>query len=100
MPVADFVRTAREQLSNQATDGLRLPLHLRFIQARCSSDGGVSFVFEELGPPYRQRTYAYAVRGSMPMSREESWGGGYGLTSVFTNPEFIHSMGSDTVGCP
>ena len=99
--VAEFVPAAREQLRSQAIDGLRVPLHLRFLEARCSADGGgVALVFEEIGPPYLLRTFAYAVRGSMPTSLDDSWAGGYGLTTVLDDPEFIHAMGSDTVTCP
>ena len=97
--LAEFVPAAREQLWDQATDGLRLPLHLRFLEARCNSDGGVALVFEEIGPPIGTTTYAYAVRGSMPSSPDDDWGGGTGQTSVLDNPEFIHSMGTDAVAC-
>jgi hypothetical protein len=56
-------------------------------------------VFEEIGPPYLSTTYAYAVRGSMPASEEDAWSGGYGLSDVLADPEFVHLMGADTVPC-
>ena len=97
--IAEYLPAAREQLWTQATDGLRLPLHLRFLEARCNSDGGVALVFEEIGRPIGSTTYAYAVRGSMPTSPDDGWGGGYGVRSVPDDPEFIHLMGDDTVVC-
>lgn len=98
--LAAFLPSAREQLWHHATDGLRLPLHLRFLEARCSNEGGVALVFEEIGRPFFVTTYAYAVRGSMPTSPDVAWGAGTGLPSVLDNPEFIHLMGPDTVVCP
>ena len=99
--LAEYLPAAREQLWNQATDGLRLPLHLRFLEARCSSDGGVALVFEEIGRPFFLTTYAYTVRGSMPTSADDGWGnGGTGLRAVLDDSEFIHLMGDDTVVCP
>jgi hypothetical protein len=99
--VAEFVPTARDELWSQAIDGLRLPLHLRFVDARCASDGGVALIFEELRPPYLTNTYAYTSRGSMPASQDDGWGsGGYSMSSVLDDPEFIHLMGDDTVPCP
>lgn len=98
--LVEFIPAAREQLWDQATDGLRLPLHLRFLEARCNGDGGVALVFEEIGPPFLGTAYAYAVRGSMPTSLDDAWGGGYGLSSVLDDAEFIHTMGTDTAPCP
>ena len=98
--LAEYLPAAREQLWDHASDGLRFPLHLRFVEARCSRDGGVALVFEEIGPPIGTTTYAYAVRGSMPTSPDDGWGGGYGVRSVLDDPEFIHLMGDDTVVCP
>jgi hypothetical protein len=98
--LAAFVPAAREQLWDNASEDFRLPLHLRFLEARCSSDGGVALVFEEIGRPVGSTTYAYAVRGSMPTSPDDGWGGGYGVRSVLDDPEFIHLMGDDTVVCP
>jgi hypothetical protein len=49
--LAVFVPAAREQLWDNASEDFRLPLHLRFLEARCSSDGGVALVFEEIGRP-------------------------------------------------
>ena len=83
-----------------ASDGLRLPLHLRFLEARCDSDGGVALVFEEIGRPVGSTTYALRIRGSMPTSPDDGWGGGYGVRSVLDDPEFIYLMGDDTVVCP
>ena len=98
--LAEYLPAAREQLWAQAPDGLRLPLHLRFLEARCNSEGGAALVFEEIGRPFFATTYAYAVRGSMPTSPDDGWGGGTGKTSVVDDPEFIHIMGDDTVACP
>jgi hypothetical protein len=99
--VAEFMPAAREQLWDQASDGLRLPLHLRFLEARCGSDGGVALVFEEVGPPISVTTYAYTVRDSMPTAPDDGWfGGGTGKPSVLDDPEFIHLMGDDTAPCP
>ena len=99
--LATFVPAARESLWDHASDGLRLPLHLRFLEARCESKGpGVAFIFEELLLPQPTTTYAYVVRGSMPTSPDDGWGnGGYGVRSVLDDPEFIHLMGDDTVVC-
>ncbi len=99
--LAEFLPAAREQLWSQANDALRLPLHLRFVAARCSSDGEkVTLVFEELRPPYLTRTYAYVARRAMPTSVDDGWSGGYGMSSVADDPEFVRIMGSDTVACP
>lgn len=98
--LAESVPAAREQLWNQATDGLRLRLHLRLLEARCNRDGGVALVFEEIGRPFFATTYAYAVRGSIPTSPDDGWGGVTGMRSVIDDPEFIHLMGDDTVACP
>ena len=98
--LAEYLPAAREQLWGQATDGLRLPLHLRFLEARCNSSGGVALVFEEIGRPFFATTYAYAVRSSMPTSVHDGWAGGTGQTSVLDDPEFILLMGDVTVACP
>ena len=78
-----------------------MPLHLRFIEARCRADGGhaVALVFEEWRPPYLDVTYAYALRGSMPTSSDDSWGGGFGVKSLTTDDEFTFQMGADSVAC-
>jgi hypothetical protein len=99
--LAAYVPSARDQLWKHATDGLRLPLHLRFVEARCWADGGaVALVFEEWRPPYLRVTYAYAIRGSMPTSADDAWGGGFGVASLSTDDEFVFQMGADSVRCP
>ena len=95
--LAEYLPAAREQLWSNASEDFRLPLHLRFLEARCSRDGGVALVFEEIGPPIGTTTFAYAVRGSMPTSPDDGWGAGTGKRSVLDDPEFIHVMGDDTV---
>lgn len=99
--VADFVPAVREQLWRTATEGLRLPLHLRFLEARCQVEGtSVALIFEAFRPPYLFPSYAVAVRGSLPTSTDDSWAGAYGIRSVERDPEFIQLMGNDTVPCP
>jgi hypothetical protein len=99
--VAAFVPGAREQLWSNAIAGLRLPLHLRFVEARCQAEGtSVALIFREYRPPYLSDTYAYAVRGSPPTSSDDSWVGGYGLRSIEADPELERLLGSDTVACP
>lgn len=98
--LAQSVPSARWQLWTEATDGLRLPLHLTFVEARCGSDGSVGLIFEEHRPPYAERRFAYAARGSMPSSADDSWGGGYGITgSVLDDDEFTHLLGPNPPVC-
>ena len=49
--LAASVPSARWRLWTEATDALRLPLHLTFVEARCGSDGSVALIFEEHRPP-------------------------------------------------
>ena len=98
--LAAFVPAARQQLWSEATDGLRLPLHLTFVEARCSPNGYVALIFEEHRPPYTETRFAYALRGSMPVGVDDSWGGGFGITgSVLDDTEFVYQMGLDTGSC-
>jgi len=94
------VPVAREWMWDRAFDAFPWPLHLRFIEVRCGSDGAVALVFEEIRPLLPLRTYAVAWRGSMPSSSDDGWGGGTGMPSVLDDAEFIHIMGPDTVACP
>ena len=99
--VAPFVPAARAALWAEASDGLELPLHLTFVEARCADDGAVALIFEEHRPPYAETLYAYAFRGAMPTAADDSWAGGYRVPGpVAADPEFIHLMGSDPGPCP
>lgn len=98
--LAEFVPVARELTWDRAFDAFTWPLYLRLVDARCNGDGGIALIFEEIRPLLPWRTYAYAVRGSMPTASDADWGGGTGLTSVLDDPEFVRSMGSDTFACP
>ncbi|MHB8959864.1 MAG: hypothetical protein ACYDAN_09585 [Candidatus Limnocylindrales bacterium] len=98
--VAASVPAARWQLWTEATDGLRLPLHLTFTEARCGADGSVGLIFEEHRPPSTERRFAYAARGSMPSSADNAWSGGYGISgSVLDDDEFIHLLGPNPPVC-
>jgi len=99
--LAPFMAEARHKIRTEATDGFRLPLHLRFVEARCSTDGrrAVALIFEEWQPPYLNLSYAIAWRGSMPTVENNSWGGGVGMRSVETDPEFVHVIGPNTGTC-
>ena len=98
--VAAYLPSARAQLWSEATEGLRLPLHLQFIEARCAADGAVALVFREHRPPYRDSTSAYAIRGSMPTALDDAWGSGTGIDgTLFADDEFLHLMGRDHRPC-
>ncbi len=98
--VEAFVAAARQDLWNEGTDGLRLPLHLSFIEARCAADGSVALIFEEHRPPYTKTWYAYVARGSMPTAEDQGWGGGFGIEGpALADREFIHVMGPDPAPC-
>jgi hypothetical protein len=98
--LAESVSSARWRLWTEATDGLRLPLHLTFLEARCGSDGSAALIFEEHRPPYTESRFAYAAGGSMPTSVADSWSGGYGITgSVLDDDEFVHLMGQNPQPC-
>jgi len=96
-----YLVEARHRAWTEATDGLRLPLHLRFVEARCSTDGrgAVALIFEEWRPPYLDVTYAVVWRGSMPTPEDNSWGGGVGIRSYETDSEFLHVMGQSSGPC-
>ncbi len=99
--LATYIAPARQHLWTEATDGLRVPLHLTFIEARCGADGAVALIFDEHRPPYTDRAFGYVARGSMPTSADDSWSGGYGIAgSVFDDSEFVHLLGPDPVPCP
>jgi hypothetical protein len=98
--LAAFVPSARQDLWNEATEGLRLPLHLSFVEARCSANGAVALIFEEHRPPYTETRFDYAIRGSMPASLDNEWGGGIGVSGpVLNDEEFKYTMGSSPPLC-
>jgi len=102
--LARFVDGARAQLRSESIEGPLFwwPLHLRFAEARCSTDrqGRVALVFEAWRPPYLGTAFAVAWRGSLPSSPEDSWGGAFGTGSVFDDDEFVYQMGTNTTPCP
>jgi hypothetical protein len=99
--VAPYIPAARAALWTEATDGLQVPLHLTFVEARCAEDGAVALIFEEHRPPYGETRYAYAIRGSMPTTADNAWGGGFRVPApVERDAEFIHLMGTDPGPCP
>jgi hypothetical protein len=98
--VAPYVSAAREQVWGNAIERLLWPLHLRFVEARCSRDSAVALIYQEIRPLLPLRTYAYAARSSMPTSTEDAWGGGSGIWSVLDDPEFVRLRGPDSGACP
>ena len=98
--VEAFVAAARKDLRNRGANASWLPLHLSFIEARCSADGRVALIFEEHRPPYTTTRYAYVARGSMPTAEDQGWGGGFGIEGpAQADHEFIHVMGPDPAPC-
>lgn len=99
--VAAYVPVARQQLLNQLDVTARFPVYLRFIEARCSTDGsgGIALLFEELRPPYLATTIAYTARRGLPTSPHDAWSGGFGVRSVDEDDEFIHLMGERSASC-
>ncbi len=93
--------SARQQLLNQLDATERFPIHLRFVEARCSTDGsdGIALLFEELRPPYLEPTIAYTVRRDLPTSPDDAWSGGFGVRLIDDDPEFVHLMGPGSVTC-
>lgn len=102
--LAPFVDGARAEIRSHSIEGpwFWWPLHLRFVEARCSPDrpGHVALIFEEWRPPYTRVTYAAAWRGSMPTSPDDGWAGGLGMDSIFDDDEFVYQMGTNTIPCP
>lgn len=98
--LAEFVPAARQLVLERAVDAFPWPLYLRLVEARCNGGGAVALVFEEIRLLVPLRTYAYAVRGTMPASDDDGWSGGTGLLSALDDPEFVRLMGSDTFVCP
>lgn len=78
-----------------------VPLHLTFVEARCSKSGAVALVFEEHRLPYLGTHFAIATRGSMPTSPlDEAWSGGIGISgSVVNDQEFLSVMGTESTVC-
>lgn len=103
LSLAAFIDGARAKLRSEAIEGPLFwwPLHLRFVEARCSAmhPGRVALVFDEWRPPYLTPTYAVARRGSMPSTPDDSWMGGLGMRSVYDDDEFTYQMGTNTVPC-
>jgi hypothetical protein len=98
--LAAYMPTARQTLWANGIDGLRLPLYLTFIEARCAADGAVALIFEEHRPPWTETRFAYTARGDMPTAPDDPWGGGLGIVgSVLADEEFIHLMGADPALC-
>jgi hypothetical protein len=99
--VASSLAGARHELRANATERSLLPLHLSFVEARCSNTGAVALVFEEHRFPYLGTRFAFAARGAMPTSASEGgWGGGVGISgSVLDDPEFINLMGTGSTSC-
>lgn len=79
--IAAHVDAARTRLWTEATDGLRVPLHLAFDEAWCVPGGAVALIFEEHRPPYLETSFGYALRGSVPTSPDDAWGGAHGIES-------------------
>jgi hypothetical protein len=102
--VAPFVDSARSSLRSEAIEGpfFWWPLHLRFVEARCSVEypGRVALVFEAWRPPYLSKSWAFAVRGSMPTSADDGWGGGFGSQPADEGDEFQYQIGAGSVPCP
>ena len=96
-----YVPAARRQLLDQLDATDRFPVHLRFVEARCSTDGsgGIALLFEELRPPYLEPTIAYTARRGLPTSPEDAWSGGFGVRSIDDDPEFLHLMGPAPAAC-
>ncbi len=96
--LAPFVASARHQLWVEGTP--IVPPYLRFVEARCQAGGtAVALVFEDWRFPYLNRTYAYAIRGSMPTTGDDGWGGGFGVKSLTTDDEFLYQMGPNSKPC-
>ena len=77
-----------------------LPLHPRFIDARCFKDGFIALYFEEWVPPYLGVRYAVAV-GELG-APVNGWEGGYHLDSIGPgstfDQEWVPLLG-DEVSC-
>jgi len=92
--LAPYVDSARRSVG-QNIDGL-LPSHLRYVAARCRSDGGAVLVFEQWQPPYVGPRYAYAMAGAVPPS---GWSGGTSFEDLRDDPEIAFFLGSNEVDC-
>ena len=97
--VAPWLAGARDSAWDHATDDLRLPLHLRFVTARCTAGGRVAVIFEEWRPPYLGPRYSIAMRGSMPTDEADAWGGAVGVRSWEDDNEFVYQMGTEHRAC-
>jgi hypothetical protein len=73
-----------------------LPLHLRFVGARCRADGGEVLVFEQWEPPYLMVRYGYAMTGRWPPL---GWSGGSNWDDLADDPEIAQFLGSEEVPC-
>ena len=99
--IAPYIADARARLFGEAFR-LPLPVHLRFVGARCRREGGALLVFEQWKAPYLGTRYAYAMSGTWPPTE---WGGGYGgdggygMTDLSNDPEIAASMVLGEVPC-
>lgn len=92
--IAPYVGDARASLLGEVDQVV--PIHLRFVAARCRADGGALLVFEHWEAPYLAVRYSYAMSGTWPPS---AWGGGIGMEDLAGNPEIAAFMGADEVSC-
>ena len=92
--LAPYVRSARASV-RQNIEGL-LPVHLRYVGARCRAGGGTVILFEQWQPPYLNVRYAYAMAGSLPTA---GWSGGTGWDDLAEDPEIAAFLGSKEVVC-
>ena len=92
--VAPYLADARASLFREAVR--ILPLHLRFVAARCRADGGTVLVFEQWEPPYVGVRYGYIMSGAWPPT---GWGGGTGSEDLADDSEIAAFLGSNEVSC-
>jgi hypothetical protein len=92
--IEPFLSDARARLYGEAVR--LLPLHLRFVEARCRRDGGALLVFEQWELPYLGSRYGYVMSGTWPPT---GWGGGVGMIDLRGDPEIAAFMGTDEVPC-
>lgn len=79
--IAPLVDDARRSVTGNSRR-FPLPLHPRFIGARCFHGGIIELSFEEWVPPYLDMRYAVAVGELDPPHGVHGWGGGYHLESI------------------
>ena len=97
--VAGVVDDARQAVK-ASSRVFPLPLHVRFVAARCFEDGFVALSFEEWVPPYLGHRYAVMIgaRGTA----DHGWEGGYHLESIGPGSQierdYVSQLG-DEVAC-